>query len=392
MNNSGAREYGSLLRQFAALKCLMLAILLSSALVNRPFSESSQLLFDGKRSLLARVLGPFVRWDAVYYVLIAKNGYPHPQYHAFYPLYPWLMRTLSLRKGDIYSLILTGVFVSNVCHFVAYLCLYHLTKLLHGDHRRAQLTCLLFLLQPASVHMTTCFSEATFAAFALGGLLLYYRRHRTLAALVFCLSGLIRSNGLLFAGLFIYEMLVARQITRRLVLSLLLSISGGLFYLIACHRKYCHAEDMPEFCFWAVPNIYSYVQGKYWNVGFLAYYDLQQLPNFLIATPMILLSMHGIYSFVKQTGLGEVLMFWRGKEEVDQQPLYYLWAFLLFFSMLYVHIQAVNRLFSWLPPLFWTLADVYERAAPSRQILLLTLLGIYFGPISYLISSFYPPA
>jgi len=44
-------------------------------------------------------------------------------------------------------------------------------------------------------------------------------------------------------------------------------------------------ELSPPWCHTFPPSIYTYVQARYWNVGFLRYWTLAQAPNFIIATP-----------------------------------------------------------------------------------------------------------
>jgi len=51
---------------------------------------------------------------------------------------------------------------------------------------------------------------------------------------------------------------------------------------------------MPEWCESAGTgrrfSLYAHVQRKYWNVGLFHYYELKQLPNFLLAAPLLTLS------------------------------------------------------------------------------------------------------
>ena len=54
-----------------------------------------------------------------------------------------------------------------------------------------------------------------------------------------------------------------------------------------------------EWCHGRMPMPYGYVQDKYWNVGFLRYFELRQIPNFILAAPVICLVLTQAARFVR---------------------------------------------------------------------------------------------
>src|SRR5919206_533320 len=85
--------------------------------VTRPFGPTGNAL-----------VAPFARWDSVWYLAIANDGYPagDPRRAAFFPLYPLLVRAAKLFVG---SPIVAGTAVSLLCFGVALVLLHRLTEL-----------------------------------------------------------------------------------------------------------------------------------------------------------------------------------------------------------------------------------------------------------------------
>lgn len=118
------------------------------------------------------VVEPLARWDAVWYLAIANDGYAgadSPR-HAFFPLYPLLARGLGeLGGGGAGAVLLAAYAVSLAAFFAALVLLYRLTALELG-RRAAWPTLLLLCVFPASLYFGAPYSESLFLLCSVGAI------------------------------------------------------------------------------------------------------------------------------------------------------------------------------------------------------------------------------
>lgn len=158
--------------------------------------------------VISFLLGGFKRWDAIYYTHIAEHGYTFENTLAFFPLYPMLVRVTAntvLFPGKFlmsYSnvLLISATLINFVMFIKTAESLYKLGKIVTGNDTVANMAALLFCINPASVFMSACYTECVYAYLTITGLLkLEEHRHLT-SSVLFALSCLTRSNGLLNLG------------------------------------------------------------------------------------------------------------------------------------------------------------------------------------------------
>ncbi|GJP62318.1 hypothetical protein CLOP_g19398, partial [Closterium sp. NIES-67] len=250
---------------------------------------------------------------------------------------------------------LVGLLLSNAAFVAAAYCLFRLTACVLADTPLALLSSLLFCLTPASTFYSAIYSESLFALLSFAAMWRIISGRWVSASLLIALSAAARSNGVLHSGFFLFSLLQAvgpfllrvlpqkllhllvhpfqkpterqrdvgslleskRQLFRTsqvlpilfsTAICCLLSFSLFLSFQAFAVSQFCIPNSptaatmptnraVPPWCLDWVPYVYGYVQRKYWDVGFLRYFQLKQLPNFLLAAPTLLLSLTALLSF-----------------------------------------------------------------------------------------------
>lgn len=123
-----------LLLLFGAAKAYVILVGAIVAALFTPYVNNTDLLFAATPSSGAaddwarRLLAPFARWDAVYFVKIALDGYRFEQQHAFSPLFPAVLRAGACLLWPVLPwlsllsrVLLAGVLCANLSHLATVL-------------------------------------------------------------------------------------------------------------------------------------------------------------------------------------------------------------------------------------------------------------------------------
>lgn len=182
-------------------------------------------------------LNGLFRWDAGWYLKIARSGYSFNEAKgssvAFYPLFPYLARYLGQLLG---SVPVAGLLIANAATVGSVYYLRRLGALLHDD-TVGKLASILLLVFPTSLFLSAFYTEGLFVCLAAGSMFHYLRgRYLWCGALGF-LAMLTRSTGLV-----LFVALVAdlgwslyrreRQADVRMAALLLIPAGLGVFMLM----------------------------------------------------------------------------------------------------------------------------------------------------------------
>lgn len=241
---------------------------------------SYELLNDTSRLMF------LIRWDAIFFYRISRDGYMTDSMTAFFPLYPMLIRMLFYCGVPIVA---AGAIISNLSFLVSAVLLYALTERYLGKDR-AQKACFLFCFSPCSILYSTLYTESIFTMFVL----LAVREallQRAWSVLWISLASAVRSNGFILAPIAFVGLLGRYSLISSVFLSL---VPLGVFAAI---QWYWWLYRFPEISI--LP--YSYIQSKYWEQGFMEFYrHAKNIPNFLVGAPFVSLSLWILWVYFKR--------------------------------------------------------------------------------------------
>lgn len=298
---------------------------------------------------------------------------------------------------------------------------------------------LLFAMSPAGIFLGAGYSESLFAFLSFFGFSLVSDQKYLASALFFAISTSVRSNGLIWLSFYLHDFLLTlrclyytmikprsdiskkslriygqlfRQSLLKIVQGAFLIVSTFLVFQYLAYAEYCPgAEWCPLYIEkvsssgsvvkkFNLPLIYSYIQRKYWNVGFLKYWTPNNIPNFLFALPTLYLIVVSNLYFYKQSGLKNVASASLEQKQSHMASTYmggYLVAsWIIFFASLLVwNTQIVTRVASCLPTIYWYVAELLNSSDPKKVKSgkrIATFFFVWIATQSVLFGAFMPPA
>lgn len=368
------------------------------------------------------LLGGFRRWDAQYFLHISEHGYTYENTLAFYPLYPLCIKVVRYVLVNIFPFmtvhtlsLLIGVILNVIFFAKASNAIYELGKRVLRDHRKAEIAAILFCFNPASIFFTAPYSESLYSWLSFTLMIKCFEDINSVLIVVpLSLSILCRSNGLINIGFVIYYGL-KKMFNQSTILSfvtvflkvfsilIIIAFHFGLMqvynYYLFCFQKNFNFPDfikdyavendlimagnrtnetVSPWCSSNFPVSYSYVQEQYWNVGFFKYYEFKQIPNFLLATPIITIILANSFKyFVSNQAYCWRLGIFNLKNTVlrvttaTDQNLFVFVAHAVavsIFCILFIHIQVTTRLLaSSNPMLYFFCANYFMKLSTSHK-------------------------
>lgn len=366
-------------------------------------SGINKLIFEG-----------FVKWDSVHYLNIAQKGYQNDYQFVFYPLYPLLLRyfgkiVLFTHFNSFEHILFFALLLNQILGLCNLILLRRILQILQFNYKLIDFASLCFIFNPAFIFFFTVYTESvyTFLSFLYFYCILS-KRNFFFSSFILFLCCCTRSNGLLAILPFGISFLAACYERRRVEVERLWTIITTAAVAITPYILFSHvgyeficSEDKwsrlhRDYCVDSEANsinklrLYNVLQQKYWNVSFLNSYQIRQIPNMMLALPVIAIS---AYTLISCNDKDRDLVLVSSNTTFSHNSLL-SWKIHLFVHLLiglfWAHIQVSTRLILSSSPLIYVgLAKLLTSKGKTRSLIIAYLI-IYMMMGSILHTNYYP--
>jgi hypothetical protein len=139
------------------------------------------------------LVAPTARWDSVWFLQIAQDGYDGGDRTAFFPLYPLLVKAGGFLCGSP----LVAAIVLSCAAFIVALAALHRLAVIEVGPEAARWTVFSLALFPGALWFSAAYSESLFLMVSVGAVLCARRRRWVAAGALGALAAATRSAGLL---------------------------------------------------------------------------------------------------------------------------------------------------------------------------------------------------
>jgi GPI mannosyltransferase 2 len=337
------------------------------------------------------------------------SGYEHELMTAFYPGYPWLIRiTRNFFGPFLYSfgivnnldqLGVCAMLLSNICFVLAAVLFIKISRKQYFqlDDKTANLALLLFLFCPCTVFMSAVYTESLYSYLNFACLYALIQNHFAVASMYLFYATITRSNAILMIPYFLSFGLAHKR-----PISAIVAIVGcfciSQIFSAVLSESFCDPlksiEDVPPFC--GKENMYKFIQREVWRVKWFGYYQLENIPHFLLAAPALYVSLKfSIYDEYLKIHLENLQnSFFRSdwtqfKKDLiriiydTKTPLAINLFALVTVTLVIANVNIITRLVSSSPLYYWGLAKCWQQTGSwaSRVIVFLNIFYFFAGPL-----------
>lgn len=352
--------------------------------------------------IIKKILDKFIVWDSVYFIKTAKLGKVEFEHEWVFGQLWWrllnkascLITKSNVNSANFYVIIFVGLIFNNLMHLLSCFLIHFLTikNFLIDDSKQKlkknlPLICsLLTIVQPSGIFTTGIYSESITQFLCFTGLALrelsitenyshdnnknnkednFNINNKFLyltSGLIFSISFGMRSNSILYGLIYINDLFrinIKKLNFKKFLNAIVILASGSILFFSLIYSIYKPYElYCPERGDWCGENdkfidfndlnifkkwLISYSQVHYWGVGFLTYFSNNNIPNFLIALPSLIILLLSCLCYCNNDKISGIVI------------LSSIYLFLQFTSW---HVQIINRVMSFTPIYIWFVGEL----------------------------------